>query len=118
ATSTQTGRSSIAAPRSRSRARAISTHAEADRLIRLDVVRRIRLVTTNLILAEVHRLLLHRTGSRIAATMLDRIDSMPLVRIEFATVDHHRAARRWLERLPHPPLPHTPPFTFAPLQPL
>src|SRR5262249_7206601 len=118
ATSTQTGRSSIAAPRSRSRARAISTHAEADRLIRLDVVRRIRLVTTNLILAEVHRLLLHRTGSRIAATMLDRIDSSPLVRIEFATVDHHRAARRWLERLADQRITYTDALSFAVMEAL
>jgi len=74
-------------------------HAEADQLFREALRRRIRLVTTNLILAEVHRLTLFRVGVEAAARVLDRIDESPSVTVHFAAAEDHTAARRWLERL-------------------
>src|SRR3954449_64533 len=56
-------------------------HAEADTLFPRAVHDRVPLVTTNLVLAEVHRLLLFRAGIRAAATALDRIEASPRVRI-------------------------------------
>jgi predicted nucleic acid-binding protein len=50
------------------------------------------------VIAEVHRLLLFRAGSRVASAVLDRIDRSALVRVEFATAAHHAVARTWLVR--------------------
>ena len=47
-------------------------HAEADAMFRAVATRRIGLLTTNLVLAETHRLLLHRAGIRPALSALDR----------------------------------------------
>ena len=41
-------------------------HAEADALVREAIAQKVPLVTTNLVLAEVHRLLLFRAGARPA----------------------------------------------------
>src|SRR2546430_10712590 len=78
-------------------------HGEADAMFRRAAAQRVRLVTTNLVLAEVHRLLLLRAGPRSAARALDRFEASPLTIVEFATAEHHRAARVWLARLPSPP---------------
>ena len=82
-------------------------------MISLAVSRRIRLVTTNLILAECHRLLLYRAGNRVAAALLDRIDVSPLVTVAFVTADYHRAARRWLARLADQRITYTDAVSFA-----
>lgn len=82
-------------------------------MIRLAVSRHVRLLTTNLILAESHRFLLHRAGNRVAAAVLDRIDASPLVTVEFVTADHHQAARRWLARLADQRITYTDAVTFA-----
>ena len=57
------------------------------------------ILTTNLVLAEVHRLLLFRAGVRAALAAIDRIEASPLVRLEFPEAEHHRSARAWLEKL-------------------
>ena len=75
--------------------------------------RRIRLLTTNLVVAEVHRLLLFRAGARPAARVLDRFEASPLTLIEFATAEHHRGARAWLDRLTDPPVSYTDAVSFA-----
>src|SRR4029453_2993529 len=72
-------------------------HSDAYRTFRRAVERRMTILTTNLVLAEVHRLLLFRAGMRPALAALDRIEASPLVRIEFPGDAHHRAARAWLE---------------------
>jgi len=59
---------------------------------------RARLLTTNLVLAEVHRFILFRAGIQPAAQALGRIEASQLVAIEFATSAHHQRARAWLER--------------------
>ena len=88
-------------------------HEEADRRLRLAAARRLALVTTNLIVAEVHRLLLFRAGSRVAEAALDRFDRSALVTVDFATPGHHAAARKWLTRLADHPISYTDAVSFA-----
>jgi predicted nucleic acid-binding protein len=91
-------------------------HAEADRLFRDALSRRIPLVTTNLIIAEMHRLTLFRAGLEPAMRALDRIDASASVTIHFATADDHAAARRWLERLAPRPTTYTDAVSFAAME--
>ena len=84
-------------------------HIEAERLFREAIKGRALMLTTNLVVAEVHRLLLFRAGQRAAATALERIEASPSVQIEFATAAHHRAARSWMDKL----APHSVTYTDA-----
>ena len=88
-------------------------HAEAEALFRQVVARRSRLLTTNLVLGEVHRFLLFRAGIQPAARALDRIEASPLVSIEFATAAHHQKARAWLTRLADQRISYTDAVSFA-----
>lgn len=88
-------------------------HANADRLIRDAFRLQIPLFTTNLVLAEVHRLLAHRAGIKPAAAALDRIDSSRGVSITFADASIHRAARHWLTRLHDQVISYTDAASFA-----
>lgn len=74
-------------------------HRDADRLIREALRQKVPLFTTDLVLAEVHRLLLHRAGIRPAAAALNVIDQSPGVTVQFATAAIHDDARAWLARL-------------------
>ena len=75
--------------------------------------RRIPLLTTNLVLAETHRLTLFRAGIQPALRALERLDTSTSVTIHFATADDHAAARRWLERLAPRPITYTDAVSFA-----
>jgi len=88
-------------------------HSEADRLFRRAAVLRIPLVTTNLIIAEVHRFSLFHVGVRAAALLLERIDASQLLTTEFATAAHHASARRWIERLSDQVISYTDAVSFA-----
>ena len=88
-------------------------HAEAERMLRAAVARRVQLLTTNLVVAEVHRLMLFRTGPRPAAAFLDRIDAAPLVSIVYPAAAHHEAARKWLAKLADQPISYTDAVSFA-----
>ena len=88
-------------------------HAEADALLRHAVAPGIALVTTNLIVAEVHRLALARMGIRPAMAFLDRLEASRLVSIVHADADHHRAARAWLQKLADQPISYTDGVSFA-----
>jgi predicted nucleic acid-binding protein len=88
-------------------------HAEADAQIREAIARRVPLVTTNLVLAEVHRLLLFRAGARAATAALARIEESERVGLEFATESHHRRAREWLDRLANQAITYTDAVSFA-----
>jgi predicted nucleic acid-binding protein len=93
-------------------------HREADARLRAAVAARRRLVTTNLVLAEVHRWLLFRAGIGPAAATLDRIDATridatPLVQVVYPTAEHHRAARAWLARLADQRITYTDAVSFA-----
>ena len=56
-------------------------HADADRLFRAALARRLPLATTDLVVAETHRLLLFRAGGAAARAFLDRIDRSPSLRL-------------------------------------
>jgi uncharacterized protein len=93
-------------------------HVEADALLRHAVARGIDLVTTNLVVAEVHRLALVRMGIRPAAALLDRIDESRRVSIVHVTADHHRRARQWLEKLADQPISYADAASFAVMEAL
>ena len=95
------------------RSRRDQYHAEADRLFRLAIERRVRLVTTNLVIAEVHRLTLFRAGLQPALRGLDEIEASPSVTIHFATADDHTAARSWIDRLAPRRITYTDAVSFA-----
>lgn len=88
-------------------------HTDADRSFRAAIERRIPLVTTNLILAEMHRLTLFRAGFEAAQRAFDRIDASPSVTTQFATAEDHESARRWIERLAPRPVTYTDAVSFA-----
>lgn len=88
-------------------------HEEADRAFRRAIGSKTLLHTTNLVLAEIHRLLLHRTGNTAAAAALDRIESSPSVKIAFANAADHQAARTWLKKLQAHPISYTDAISFA-----
>jgi len=95
------------------RSRRDQHHSDADRLFREALRRRIPLLTTNLIIAEAHRLTLFRAGVQPALRALERIDESGTVTIHFPTADHHTAARRWIERLAPRPVTYTDAVSFA-----
>ena len=95
------------------RSRRDQHHTEADGLFREALARRIPLLTTNLVIAETHRLTLLRAGSHPALRGLDRLDASETVTIHFSTAADHAAARRWLERLSPRPVTYTDAVSFA-----
>jgi predicted nucleic acid-binding protein len=95
------------------RSRRDQHHVEADRMFREALERAIPLVTTNLIVAEAHRLTLHRAGVQAAFKALDRIGASTSVTIHFATADDHAGALEWLERLRPRAVTYTDAVSFA-----
>jgi uncharacterized protein len=87
-------------------------HERADALFRRAVRERMPLLTTNLIVAEVHRQLLHRAGIPAAGRALELMEASGLA-FEFVTAEHHRKARDWLRRLSGQPLTYTDAVSFA-----
>ena len=88
-------------------------HLDADRLFRAAAESRLGLVTTNLVVAEVHRFLLHRSDPAIAARALHQIEAARNLAIEFATPEHHRVAREWLARFSDQRITYTDAVSFA-----
>lgn len=88
-------------------------HQEAERLIREALRRKIPLFTSDLVLAEVHRLLLFRAGIKPAAAALEVIDKSPCVSVHFATEAIHRDARQWLARFHGQVISYTNASSFA-----
>lgn len=88
-------------------------HTQAEQLFRKAAASKKLLLTSNLILAEVHRLVLYRAGVRAAAAVLGRIESSSLIRIEFATASHHKAAKNWLQNLSGHAISYTDAVSFA-----
>lgn len=91
-------------------------HARATKVIRDALARRIQLVTTNLVLAEVQRLLVHRVGPEAGRRFLERVDASPSLEIYYATEDDHAGARQWLEQLADHHLTYTDAVSFAVLE--
>jgi predicted nucleic acid-binding protein len=94
------------------RSRRDQHHAAADRAFRAAVERRIPLVTTNLVLAEVHRLTLFRAGREPALRAFELIDQSPSVTVHFATADDHNAGCEWMRRIGRP-VTYTDAVSFA-----
>lgn len=88
-------------------------HVEADRLIREAIRQKIPLLTSDLVLAEVHRLLLFRAGIKPAAAALDVVDRSPSVSVHFSTAAIHRDARLWLSRFHDQVISYTDASSFA-----
>jgi predicted nucleic acid-binding protein len=88
-------------------------HIEADRAFRTALARGVALLTTNLVVAELHRLLLFRAGTAAAAAAIERIDSSDCVTIGFADATHHRAALQWLDRLSNHRITYTDAVSFS-----
>jgi predicted nucleic acid-binding protein len=88
-------------------------HAEADGMLRQAIRQRIPLLTTNLIVAEVHRFLLFHMGIRPAALVLERMQASPALTIAFTTAAHHDAALRWLGKLSDQRITYTDAVSFA-----
>ena len=93
-------------------------HAEADRLFREAIARRIPLVTTNLVVAETHRLTLFRAGLQAASRALERFDASPALTVHFATAEDHARARGWMDRLAPRPITYTDATSFAVMEAL
>lgn len=91
-------------------------HAEAEQHFRTAVDHRIALFTSNLVLAEVHRLLLYRAGARAAFIALRRVLQSESVQLQCSTMAHHQSALTWLEQLPGQPLTYTDAVSFAIMQ--
>jgi len=88
-------------------------HGEVDEAMREALLARTRLVTTNLVLAEVQRWLLFRAGPLPARAILARVEASPAVELTFATREHHTAALEWLEHLGDQRLSYTDAVSFA-----
>jgi uncharacterized protein len=88
-------------------------HEEADRAFRTIVASKRGLLTTNLVLAELHRLLLYRAGIQAASVAFEKIEASPLLRIEFVTADHHKSAKSWLHSLSAHSVTYTDAVSFA-----
>ena len=88
-------------------------HEEADRVFRAMVVSKRRILTTNLVLAEIHRLLLYRAGIQAAAAALEKIESSPLVEIVFADASNHQSAKDWIKKLQNHPISYTDAVSFS-----
>lgn len=88
-------------------------HAAADALLRAAVRERTPLLTTNLILAEVHRFVLFHAGIRPAAVLLEQLEASPSLTIVYAEATHHAAARQWLARLGDQRITYTDAVSFA-----
>jgi uncharacterized protein len=90
-----------------------SNHLAADTMLRSAITKRTPLLTTNLVVAEVHRFILHRIGIRPASIAIERIAMSQHVRTIFATAAHDREARRWLSRFADQRFTYTDAVSFA-----
>ena len=93
-----------------------ANHAQAEALLSHAIANRTRLLTSNLVLAEVHRLLLFRAGARAAVTALDKITSSRAVKVVLANQEHHQHARAWLDKLDSQIITLTDAVSFAVIQ--
>lgn len=88
-------------------------HAVADGAIRAALSWRVGLITSNLVVAEVHRLLLFRAGIRAAAIALDKLTTSASVHVAYADESNHRAARAWIDKLDDQVISLTDAVSFA-----
>jgi predicted nucleic acid-binding protein len=70
-------------------------------------------VTSNLVVAEVHQLLLRRAGIRPARAAIARIATPTAVTLVFPQPETEAGARRWLDRFDDRALSYTDAVSFA-----
>lgn len=90
-----------------------ANHRAAVILFQEAIQRHAPMVTSSLVVAEVHRLVLHRVGIRAGAAVLDAIDGSAHLRLVFPEGSHHGAARRWLQKLSDRVITYTDATSFA-----
>jgi predicted nucleic acid-binding protein len=88
-------------------------HLAAESAFNAAVAQRVALITTNLVVAEVHRFLLFRAGPAAARKALERIDASRRLKTIFVGRDHHRAAKAWLARFADQEFTYTDAVSFA-----
>ena len=88
-------------------------HEDADRVFRKIVASKRLLLTSNLILAEIHRLLLFGAGSKAALAALAKIEASSLVRIVYANAKNHQSAKEWLQKLSDQDISYTDAVSFS-----
>ncbi len=88
-------------------------HGDADRLLRKALELKIPLLTSNLVLAEVHRLLLFRAGPRAAAAALAHLDAGRTVTVLFPDASIHRDVRAWLAKFADQVISYTDAASFS-----
>ncbi len=88
-------------------------HVEAENSFRALLSIEASLITSNLVLAEMHRLVLHRVGVQAATLVLDKIESSRQVTVAFPSNNHHAAARKWLSKMQNVRLTYADAVSFA-----
>ncbi len=73
-------------------------HRKVAGALRYRLERGVRIVTTNLIVAETHALLLRRTGRKTALTFVREVRRSPNIVITSSPEDEQSAVTDWLER--------------------
>jgi predicted nucleic acid-binding protein len=91
-------------------------HATAARLFAVALGRRIALCTTNLIVAEVHRLLVFRVGIGAARAFLTKIDASSALTVHFCDGTDHARGLAWLDRLADQEISYADAVSFAVMQ--
>ena len=79
---------------------------------------RVQLLTTNLVLAEVHRLILFRAGIRAARSVVDRMETSSRLHVDHADAADHRNAIAWLDKLSDQKITYTDAVSFAVMEKL
>ena len=88
-------------------------HDAADLAFRTIVASKMRILTTNLVLAEIHRLLLYRAGIQAATAALKKIEASSLVEIIFADHSSHQSAKDWMSQLQAHPISYADAVSFS-----
>lgn len=88
-------------------------HEEADALFRACIEHKTKLLTSELVVAEVHRFILFEVGIEAAAIAIDKIAASSSLTVEYGSADHHRAARAWLAKLDDQVISYTDAVSFS-----
>ena len=88
-------------------------HMDAERAFIHLRERKAPLLTTNLIVAEVQRLLLFRVGGHAGRRFLALLSSAPLLTLCFPGDREHTRALAWLDRYPDQSISYTDAVSFA-----
>jgi uncharacterized protein len=88
-------------------------HAEAERAFIQVRKQKVPLLTTNLVVAEVQRLLLFRVGAHAGRRFLALLSSAPLLTLCFPGKAEHARALAWLDRYADQPISYTDAVSFA-----